>query len=95
MIKNACALILSLMIPAILFAMVWQSYRYSQLEREIARIEQQQYEIIDENRRLISGISVLSTPERISSVAVEDLGMRKVETKEILRISISRGGLGG
>ena len=54
MIRNACALILSLMIPAILFAMVWQSYRYSQLEREIARIEQQQYEIIDENRRLIS-----------------------------------------
>ncbi|HOF84323.1 MAG TPA: cell division protein FtsL [Treponemataceae bacterium] len=95
MIRNACALILSLMIPAILFAMVWQSYRYSQLEREIARIEQQQYEIIDENRRLISGISVLSTPERISSVAVEDLGMRKAETKEILRISISRGGLGG
>lgn len=95
MIRNACALILSLMIPVILFAMVWQSYRYSQLEREIARIEQQQYEIIDENRRLISGISVLSTPERISSVAVEDLGMRKAETKEILRISISRGGLGG
>ncbi len=95
MIKNACALILALMIPAILFAMVWQSYRYSQLEREIARIEQEQYAIIEENRRMISGISVLSTPERISTVAVEDLDMRKAETKEILRISISRGGLGG
>ncbi len=95
MIKNFCAFALSLMIPAMLFAMVWQSYRYSQLERELARVEKLQYEIIEENRRMISGISVLSTPERISRVATEDLGMRKAEAKEITRIAISRGGLGG
>ena len=95
MIKNLCAFVLLMMIFVFLFAMVWQSYQYSRLEREITRLERQQAQIVEDNRRMISGITVLSTPERIQRVAVEELGMRKAETHEITRISISRGGLGG
>lgn len=95
MIKNVCALLLAIAIPVLLFSIVWQSHRYASLERDIARIEREQQRLVEENRRMISGISVLSTPERIQRVATEDLGMRKAETHEIMRISISKGGLGG
>lgn len=95
MIKNICALLLAIAIPVLLFSIVWQSHRYTSLEREIVRIEREQQLLVEENRRMISGISVLSTPERIQRVATEDLGMRKAETYEIMRISISKGGLGG
>lgn len=95
MIKNLFALFLSMTIPFLLFGTVWQSYRYTVLDREVSRIEREQYNLIEENRRIISEISVLSTPERIERVAVEDLRMRKAETNEIMRIALSEGGLGG
>ncbi len=95
MIKNLCALLLSMLIPVLLFSIVWQSHRYVTLEKEIALLEKEQQRIVEDNRRMISGISVLSAPERIQRVAVEDMGMRKAETHEIMRISLSKGGLGG
>lgn len=95
MIKNFCAIVISLLIPVMLFALVWQSHQYTQLQDEIADIEQQQYALVEENRRMISGISVLSAPERIQRVASEELGMRKAETHEIMRIALSGGALGG
>lgn len=95
MIKKIFALLLAMMIPVLLFGTVWQSYRYTVLSRDISRLERKQYVLIEENRRIISEISVLSTPERIERVAVEDLLMRKAKTNEIMRISLSEGGLGG
>jgi len=95
MIKNVCAIFLTLLIPAFLLAGVWQSSRYSRLESDVRSFDERQYEIIAMNKRLISGISVLSTPERIEKVAVEDLGMRKAAPGEIMRIELKKGGLGG
>ncbi len=95
MMKNVCAVILTLMIPALLLVGVWQSSRYSRLEAEVRTLDERQYEVIALNKRLISGISVLSTPERIEKVAVENLGMRKAQADEIMRIELKRAELGG
>jgi cell division protein FtsL len=95
MMKNVCAIFLALMIPALLLVGVWQSSRYSRLEAEVRALDERQYEVITLNKRLISGISVLSTPERIEKVAVETLGMRKAQAGEIMRIELKKGQLGG
>jgi len=95
MIKSIGSLLLTLAIPLVLFACIWQSGRYASLENEVARMDKQQYEAIALNKRLISGISVLSTPERIERVALEDLGMRKARPGEITRIELKKGELGG
>jgi len=95
MIKNVGAVLLTFAIPLFLFAGVWQTSRYSRLENEFRRLDKQQYEVITLNKRLISGISVLSTPERIEKVAVEDLAMRKALPDEIMRIELKKGELGG
>ena len=93
--KSIGSLLLTLAIPLVLFACIWQSGRYTSLENEVARLDKQQYEVIALNKRLISGISVLSAPERIERVAMEDLGMRKAQPGEITRIELKKGELGG
>jgi cell division protein FtsL len=95
MMKNVCTILMTLAIPAFLFAGVWQSSRYNRLENEVRQLDKEQYEVILQNKRLISGISVLSTPERIEKVAVQDLKMRKALPIEIMRIELKKGGLGG
>lgn len=95
MIKNVLTVLLTLAIPAMLLGVVWQSTRYTALEGEVRALDERQYEIIAMNKRLVSGISVLSSPERIERVAVDDLGMRKAAPGEIMRIELKKGGLGG
>ncbi len=95
MIKNVGVVLLTLAIPLALFATVWQTSRYTALENEVSRMDKEQYEVITLNKRLISGISVLSTPERIERVAVQDLRMRKAFPSEIMRIELKKGELGG
>jgi|APHig6443717817_1056837.scaffolds.fasta_scaffold68141_2 cell division protein FtsL len=95
MIKNIVACILAIAIPLALFATVAQTSRYVRLESEVKALDRTQYEIIAINRRLISGITVLSTPERIERVALEDLKMRKARPDEITRIALTKGDLGG
>lgn len=95
MIKNVAALLLALGIPLMLLATIWQTSRYSSIDGDIARLERAQREVIEENVRLIAGITVLSTPERIEKVATNDLSMRKARAEEILRIELAKGDLGG
>ena len=91
MFRNAIAVLLVLTIPFFLFFAVWQGMEYSSLEAEVRQLEQEQYEVIDMNRRFISGITVLSSPGRIERLAVEELKMRKAETGEIMRIEMREG----
>ncbi len=95
MIKNVAALFVAIAIPCILLTTVWQSGRYSAIENELRALEKEQYATIEANTRLIAGITVLSTPERIERVATTDLAMRKARPEEIVRIELGKGDLGG
>lgn len=95
MIRNIMAVVLTLSIPFFLFVQVWQSSRYSQTESELVALTRTQTELVSLNKRYISGISVLSSPERIEKVATEELNMRKARSEEITRISLGREGSGG
>lgn len=95
MLKKVGLIVLTLAIPLVLFGGVWQTSRYTRLENEVSRMDTEQYTVIRQNKRLISGITVLSTPERIEKVATHDLNMRKALPSEIMRIELKKGALGG
>ena len=95
MIKNILTVLMTIAIPLVLFTSVWQTSRYSKLDIEIQNIGKEQYDVIAANKRLISGITVLSTPERIEKLAIGDLKMRKALPGEIMRIELKKGDLGG
>ncbi|MDR2182528.1 MAG: cell division protein FtsL, partial [Treponema sp.] len=51
-------------IPFLLAMVTWQSARYGDLERELKKLETTQEEWVENNKRLIAGIAVLSSPDR-------------------------------
>jgi len=82
-----------LTIPLFLGLAAWQSVRYTELERDVRRLEAVQEDLVESNKRLIAGIAVLSSSSRIEQVAVYDLGLSKIRPEHVLQIRIE-GGLG-
>jgi cell division protein FtsB len=78
----------ALTIPLMLGLAAWQSLRYAEVEKEITRLEDAQREWIDSNKRLIAGIAVLSSSERIEHIARDELGLIKKGPEEVLQIRI-------
>ncbi|MDR1240077.1 MAG: cell division protein FtsL [Treponema sp.] len=79
-------------IPLFLGLNAWQSSRYTSLEREISRLEDAQVEWIESNKRLIAGIAVLSSSERIEHIARNELKLERIAPEDVLQIRIAGGG---
>ncbi len=80
--------IVLLILPILLFANVWQAFRFVQLSRDIVRLESEQRESIEENKRLIATIAVLRSPDRIREVAEEYLETEPLRPNQFFRIQI-------
>ena len=78
-------------IPLFLGLTVWQSNRYMNLKLEMDRLEQTQADWVEANKRLITGIAVLSSPQRIQHIAENDLGLRRIRPEDVLQIKIEGG----
>lgn len=81
--------IFTLSIPALLGLYAYQTKKYTDLNNEILKLEREQEKLVEENKRLISDISVLSSAERIEKLATEELGMHKAESEDIVRIEMT------
>jgi cell division protein FtsL len=67
---------------------VWQSARYAALKREVQTLVERQEEWIENNKRLITDIAVLSSSARIEDFAKENLMLEKKEPEEVLQVII-------
>jgi len=90
MMRVIVAVLLTLGIPFFLFVGVWQSSRYKAVERSVVDYEREQYRLIEENKRKISGIAILLRNERIEKIAKDSLKMKKASSDRIVRIEIDR-----
>lgn len=81
--------ILAAAIPALLIAYAIQIKRYADLAREISDLEKKQERLIEQNKKLVSDISLLSSTDRIEKIAVDELGMHKAETEDIVRVEMN------
>ena len=88
--KHLLALIFTVSIPCLFFFTVKQSQVYNTLEREVNAYDDEQNRLIAENKRKISAISILSKPQRIEKIAVEELDMQKADSSQIIRISLDK-----
>lgn len=80
----------AVMVPLLFILNAIQADRYMRAQDEIKALEQKQVELVEENKRLITDISLLSSGERIGKIAEEELGMRKAESEEIVRVEMRR-----
>ncbi|MHB9292487.1 putative cell division protein FtsL [Hollandina sp. SP2] len=79
---------IALTIPLLLGITAWQSSRYAALERQVGQLEVDQVEWIENNKSLIAGIAVLSSPGRIEKIAKNELGLSKIHPENVLQIRI-------
>lgn len=82
------ALFCSVLVVSMLFLNVWQSFRYNRVVEEVAALEEEQKRLLEQNKRLIAGTAVLSSPGRIDEIAREELGLEKRDPKDIIRIQL-------
>ncbi|MBQ1833304.1 MAG: cell division protein FtsL [Treponema sp.] len=87
-IKIVLLCIAALLIPGMLIVDAVQARKYTALREQVLELEEKQAEIIEENKKLITDISILSSADRIEQIAKDTLGMRKAETDEIIRVEI-------
>ena len=88
--KHLLAFILTVSNPCLFFLTVKQSQVYNTLEREVNAYNDEQNRLIAENKRKISAISILSKPQRIEKIAVEELDMHKADSSQIIRVSLDK-----
>ena len=77
-----------LTIPIFLGVVAWQSVRYTELEKNVRRLEAVQEDCVNDNENLIASIAVLSSPSRIKQIAVNDLSLLKVRPEDVLQVRI-------
>lgn len=82
----ACAVL----IPALFLLNAFQASKYVALENEIKDLEKKQIQLVEENKKLITDISILSSADRIGSIAENELGMHKAESEEIVRVQMKK-----
>ncbi len=81
--------IFAVSIPLLLGLYAYQTKKYTDLTNEVTRLEKEQESLVEENKRLVSEISILSSAERIEKLATEELGMHKAESEDIVRIEMT------
>ncbi|MGP1458008.1 MAG: cell division protein FtsL [Treponema sp.] len=87
--RRSTVILLALLIPLLLAAYGIQTKRYADLYKEVTALERKQEELIEQNKRLVSDISLLSGSDRIEKIASEELGMHKAESGDIVRIEMN------
>lgn len=87
--QNLIITLFVILIPALLGLYAFQTKKYTDLTKEVIELEKRQEKLIEENKKLVSDISVLSSADRIEKIAVEELGMHKAESEDIVRVEMT------
>jgi cell division protein FtsL len=81
--KRLLIIIFACTIPLVLFLTRVQAYHYMKLKAEVEKMEADQKEWLEKNKKLIASIEVLRTPQRIEKLATEQLGLQKIDKKRV------------
>jgi cell division protein FtsL len=79
-----------LTLPLALGAAAWQSTRFASLQKDVNKLDEQQEEWVESNKRIITDIAVLSSSARIEEVAKTNLGLDKKRPEDVLQIRIQK-----
>lgn len=80
--------VLAVAIPAVLVMSAVQTRRYESLVNDVSSLERKQEALIEDNKRLVTDISVLSSSSRVEEIASRQLMMHKADSEEIIRVEL-------
>jgi len=90
--KAAIGIGLALVLGGLLFLNTWQGYRFEALKRNVQELEAEQRDWLEQNKKLVAAVAVLSSPERIQRIAEGQLGLKKLERSALVTVVLPAGG---
>ncbi len=90
--KAAIGIALALVLGGLLFLNTWQGYRFEALKRSVEELEGEQRDWLEQNKKLVAAVAVLSSPERIQHLAEAELGLKKLERSALTTVVLPAGG---
>jgi len=64
-------------VPGMVFAGLWQSMSFQETRNEVERLEREQKDWLEVNKRMIANLSIYSSPARIDRISKETLGLEQ------------------
>ena len=86
--KGVLICLVAVSIPGLLILNAFQSRKYKELEDTVQELEEKQMKLVEQNKKLITDISLLSSSSRIESLAGGELNMKEAESEEIVRVKL-------
>lgn len=86
--RKVVLIIAACSIPVFFFLQVLTAFQYQAVERDVSRLEEEQKDWFEKNKKIVAGISVLRTPERIEKIARDELGLEKIDSNQVKRLII-------
>lgn len=86
--KGVLICLVAVSIPGLLILNAFQSRKYKELEDTVQELEEKQTKLVEQNKKLITDISLLSSSSRIESLAGGELNMKEAESEEIVRVKL-------
>jgi hypothetical protein len=78
-------------LPLFLMAVVVQQIAYQDVERAVAAQEKQQDVWLEKNRKLLAGVTVLRSPQRIETLAESDPSLHQVGAEHTVKVHFGAG----
>lgn len=88
MIRLKAAIIVAfvLLLGGFFFLNTWQGYRYEKLRRDVQNMEEEQRDWLEQNKKLVAALAVLSSPERIEKLAERELGLVRLDSSRVTTV---------
>ena len=90
--KKVVLLACAALLPVVIFANVWQAARYARLKDEVESKAQVQAQWLEQNKRLITGLAVLSSPDRIEKLARDEFKLERAQPENSRTVEFSKTG---
>ena len=92
-LRSPVLLLMILAFLALFFLNTWQGFRYQELEGEVEKLELEQKNWLEQNKKAIAALAALSSPKRVKTLAEEQLGLKPLKAQEVIEIELEGGEL--
>jgi hypothetical protein len=93
-IRTGHLLLAALAVLGVFFLNTWQGFRFQVQEREVKRLEQEQRDWVEENKKIVAAMAILSSPARLQRLAESRLGLRRLDADREMKLRLG-GAAGG
>ena len=87
-LRSPLFILIILAFLSLFFLNTWQGFRHQELESRVERLEQEQKNWLEKNKKVIAALAVLSSPQRIRTLAEDSLALEPLKAGNLIQIEL-------